>query len=193
MSTATLARTDYRRAVDAINDLMIKGMEAWKAAGKIVADLVDEDPDAIDRIIEVSPMLTKGILRSLERIGRDELMPELLLRNGLAYAKLRELPIQLQRKYVKEPVPLMIQTANGPDTLNVTVDALSPQQVRQVFSSDGVRSLAEQRAWLADNAPRLTPAIEAETLPFEVHGKTVVFTRPCKLTRSEVAAILSRL
>lgn len=193
MTTLTLDRTDYKQAVDAINDLMVKGMEAWKAAGKIVADLVDKDPDAIDRILEVSPMLTKGILRSLERIGRDELLPELLLRNGLVYARLRELPIQLQRRYVKEPVPLMIQTANGPDTLNVTLDALSPLQARQVFSSDGVRSLSEQRAWLAENAPRPTPVVEAETLPFEVHGKVVVFTRPCKMTRQEIAALLARL
>jgi hypothetical protein len=191
MSTTTLERTDYAKAVGAINDLMIKGMEAWKEAGRIVADLVDRDPCAIDQLIESSPMLTKGILRSLERIGRCELVPELLLKGGAAYAKLRELPYPVQQKYLKEPVQLMIQTSTGVDTLNVALDSLSPAQVRQVFSADGVRSLPEQRAWLAEHS-RPVPA-EAEALPYEVHGKIVVFTRPCKLSRADLQSLIQRI
>ena len=191
MTTLTQAGIDYDKAISSINDLMVRGMEAWKAAGRIVADLVDQDQDAIDRIIEKSPMLTKGILRSLERIGRSELLPELLLKSGAAYARLREMPYSVQRRYMNEPVPVLIHTANGPDTLNVSLDSLTPRQARQVFGSDGVRDLSAQRAWLADNCAAPTP--EADTLPFEVHGKTVVFTRPCKMSRADIAALLQRV
>lgn len=188
----TTLAINYRAEIQAINDLIVKGMEAWHEAGRHIARLVDEDPDAIQRLSEAAPMLTPGILRSLERIGRQELLPELLLKHGAGYSRLRELPLSYQRKYIKEPIPVLIQTANGPDTLNVPVENLTPRQVRQVFTSDGIRDLSAQRAWLADNSPTV-PAADAETLPFEVHGKTVVFTRPCKLSKADVAALLERI
>lgn len=192
MQLATTNTAELSEAIESINVLMVRGMEAWKSAGRIVADLVDRDADVIDRIVQLSPMLTKGILRSLERIGRDELVPELLLKNGLAYAKLRELPVQTQRRLLREPIPLLIETKTGVDTLNVTLDALSPQQVRQVFSHDGVRTPAEQRAWMVRNV-RPMDYPEAERLPYEIHAKTVTFVRPCKLSKSDIAAILNCL
>jgi hypothetical protein len=183
--------TNYSAEIEQITRHITEGIESWHKAGKIVADLLDRDAEAIEKICEACPMVTPGILKSLARIGRSELMPERLVRQGIAYAKLRELPISMQKKYIKEPIPVLIQTANGPDTLNVTIDNLTPKQARQVFSSDGVRDLAAQRAWIADNTFTILP--EAESLPYEVHGKTVVFTRPCKLTRSDLHALLSQV
>ena len=170
---------------------MIKGMEAWQQAGRIIADIVDKDPSAIDQICASNPHITAGILRSLERIGRSELLPELLLKSGPAYSKLRDLPIAAQRRYMKDPIPVLIQTQNGPDVLNVSIENLTPKQVRQVFAGDCVRNEAAQRAWLADNTIIILP--EAETLPFEVHGKTVIFVRPCKMTKADLASLIERI
>jgi hypothetical protein len=137
---------NYQTKIASIEELMVKGIEAWQQAGRIIADLVDQDPEAIEKICEVSPHLSAGILRSLERIGRSELLPELLLKSGPAYAKLRELPISYQRKYMSEPIPLLINTDSGPDTLSVSIENLTPKQAKQVFSRTGVRDLAAQRA-----------------------------------------------
>lgn len=182
---------DYKAEVLQIGDLIIKGMEAWVKAGQHIARLVDADPSAIEKLAQSSPTISTGILRSLERIGRRELMPELLIKSGAGYAKLRDLPISLQKKHIAEPIPVLIMTATGPDTLNISVDDLTPRQVKQVFSANGVREISAQRAWLADNMPRADTSPDG--LPFEVHGKTVVFTRPCKLTKPEIGALLDRL
>jgi hypothetical protein len=182
---------DYKTEISQIGDLIIKGMEAWVQAGQHIARLVDSDADAIEKLAKASPTISVGILRSLERIGRKELLPELLIKTGAGFAKLRDLPFSLQKKHLAEPVPVLIMTANGPDTLNVSVGDLTSRQVKQVFAADCVRDIGAQRAWLADNMPR--PDTSPDGLPFEVHGKTAIFTRPCKMTRAELLSLADRV
>jgi hypothetical protein len=182
--------TNYRQRVDGIASLILKGIECWYDAGRALCDLIDEDPSVIDKICADIPALSPNVLRQLERIGRKQLMPSLLLKNGPGWNKLRAMPFDVQEKYSDTPVELVIITEKGHDTLKVKVEDLSAAQVRQVFKDDCIRDVSAQRAWLAENQP-MKPKHVIEQ-PYTIHGKFVDFSE-CRLSLQQLLTIAAQM
>lgn len=171
--------------------LFNRGVEAWTEAGKIVVELIDSDPEAIDRICKVSKV-TPEMIRWFEKIGRRQLSPQLLLSDEPGIRKLRNLPIDLQEKHANEPIELLIRTEQGWETLLTDVRNLTPEQARQVFDRAAIRSEAAQRAYIEGEAMRkMSPPVQAD-VPYRLVGKKLVVMQPCTFTVSELAEILAR-
>lgn len=160
-------------------------------AGKIVCDILDDDPGAIDKIVKGCPSMTPEMVVRFEQIGRKQLHPSLLIFEGHGPDRLARLPFAVQEKYSKEPVPLLVKTDSGWDTLNVDIRNLTKAQSEQVFSREGVRSEAAQRAWIEDKAAKKHAPPARANLPWRISGHSVVFMEPCTLTRRELAKILA--
>jgi len=175
-----------------IVDLIIAGIESWRSAGEKLCILIDEQPDVIDKICAFSPGVTPNILRQLERIGRRQLVPELLLRSGPGWAQLRSMPYDVQLKYTSEPVEVLIETANGSvDTLKIKVGELTATQARQVFDGDsGLRSFGAQRAWISSNVKQTPKRLAGQ--PYTIHGRFVDFSE-CRLSLQDLLTIAAQM
>jgi len=182
----------YQSKVDEIIDLLNGAMEAWVKAGRIVAEIADEDEKALEAIAENVPLLTIGVLRKLEKLGRGQLLPELLVPTRPGLARLAKMPIDVQRRYLHQPVPLLVQGPSGMDELLVRVADLQGHQLDQVFDVDGVRDLGAQRAKLESRKP--SPLhVEPGTCPYSVKDKTLRVTHPCELSLKELTVIVAQM
>ena len=184
--------SNYNQAVGEISQLVLKGIECWCLAGEKLCGLIDKEPNVIERICEEVPFLSANVLRQLERIGRKQLLPELLFRDAPGFRRLQAMPFSIQKLYSKEPVELLVITDNGPDTLKVAVGDLTAAQAKQVFGETGeVRTIPSQRAWLASQS-RVSIDITDEK-PYAVSGRNLVIRKPCKLSLQEIGVVLAEM
>lgn len=174
-------------------DLVRQGVDAWIKAGEILVELVNDDPQVFDKIINENPHLNAGVLGRFELMGRKALHPQLLLHDSPGYQKLAQMPFSVQERYLESPIPLLVETPTGTDTLQVSAKNCTPSQARQLFSANSVRTAGEQKAWLvAQRAKKTHP--KSTTVPaWSVkHGK-VFFTEGAGFTAGELATIITQL
>jgi len=116
-----MSLSDLRNEINAFVAAYQRGMDAWEDAGKIIVRIVDQDPHAVDDICKLCPALTPTIVGMFERIGRGLLLPALAMDSSEGARRLRELPLSAQKRYEKEPIPLVVNTDHGTDILLVDV------------------------------------------------------------------------
>lgn len=190
MSTE-VATTDNR--FERIVELIQQGISAWAEAGRLIAEGIDENKNFIDELCSKHPMLSDGIVRRFEQIGRGTIDARLLVTENPGAVRLRQLPIQLQQKHLSEPVEVLIKTDSGWETLRMDVMNLTRDQAAQVFTADGVRSVAAQRAFIEDRAMKQAAPLAAAELPYRVNGRKLVITNPCTLTSKDLARVLAEM
>jgi hypothetical protein len=176
--------------------LIANGIECWTKAGEIVVRLVDDCDMAIEDIAGQSDYLTEDIVAKFEQLGRKQLLPDLLVLDYPAVRHITKLPYSEQKRIVNGSVEVLVSSNKGLDTLRIAPDNLTPQQCRQVFDGNTVRSVPGQRAYLEsrkqDERVKLS-AVESIKLPYQVKGKRVVFTKPCEMSARELAQILAQI
>ena len=181
------------KSVNQFAELIRKGWECWVKAGEIYVEAIEADPEFAERVLAAVPELTPSILRKFEMLGRQQLHPRLLLMDGPGVKKLRAMPYSTQAKHLADPIEMLVIRGEETDTLMVDVKELSTEAARQVFASDHVRSLPEQRSYIeASRALSVGEPKDYET-PWEVKRGKVYFNRTCTLTRQEMAAILASM
>ena len=169
------------------------GIEAWQKAGESVVSLVDDHKMSLDEIEAMAncEIITVNVLAQFERIGRRQVMPKLLVLDFPASKYLQRLPFSEQHRLIEGSVDLLVIRDSGTDTLMVKCRDLTPDQCKQVFSRNEVRSLSAQRAFMEDRRKKLPCNAGLPTWQIK-HGK-VVFNSACELTRKELSVILSQL
>jgi hypothetical protein len=177
--------------MEKIYTLILKGIECWIEAGKIVAEQIDKDEDFVEKLNRAHPEISTEMIYAFEMVGRKQLSPRLLVCDGPGPKRLRKLPLQLQERYLDNPVPMLIKTEKGWETLKADVRTLTLSQAAQVFGECGVRSEAAQRAWIESKSALRAP-IEVNE-PYRVVGRSLVIVEPCKLTAKQVAQILAQM
>lgn len=198
-----LSRTEQESLDDILKDL--KGAYTRiAAAGK---KWVAMDEDLRRRVINATPAGMRDLWDRLERVGLGTLHPQLATAQGVAARYLGRLPLADQEHYLRERIPTVILADGKRDVLNIDVAAMSTEQRKQVFVAAGnavrVRSLAEQRAYLADVEQRKTRKAEkSEMLRIDRPGRWEardgkVFPAPEKmetgLTRRDLLEMLKDL
>lgn len=159
----------------------------------IVVELLDEDPDAMNEICNQFPFITRDIIVRFEQIGRKQISPKLLLSDTPGTRRLLNLPFSAQEKYADEPLELLVNNNGKAQTLLVGLNSLTAAQAAQVFSGNGVRSIAEQRSYLFDKQEKTTFPALSEISPYKIKGATVQFREACTLNAKELTDILARL
>ena len=180
-----------------VSELIVKGVECWIEAGEIIAKTLQDNPGSMGRICEVTG-LSEDIVRRFEQIGRKEIYPQLLANTSIGYRKLVSCPYREQQHYSENPVELLIVGNGKTDTLKVNVAHLTPEQARQAFSSDHVRTVSEQRAWIEAERKRsvenaIREKAEVQEAAFVIRGGRVTFRKGCEMTAHEVAELLARM
>lgn len=162
--------------------LIAAGVESWRQAGKIIAKRYQKDPTFIRQCAEASGLL-EHTLKFFIRIGQGTLNPRLLLRDSLPGVKrAMALPIADQRRLESEPIDI----ADRNQIIHLTIFELDKTQAAQAIGPDGVRTVEQQKHWLANR-------IRSPSKAWYVAGERVVFTRKAVLSAREIEAILAEL
>lgn len=135
---------DIKRSLDGIRRAAVRWMEMT--------------PKARERVVEQTRPSLREFWAKLERVGLGELHPQLATVSGVAARYLGKLGIEEQELYLREGIPVVVVRGRGHDTRLLDVVSMSEDQRRQVFKAAGagvaVRSVEEQKHWLADQAAR---------------------------------------
>lgn len=133
-------------------------------------------------------MFTAEAVLRFSRIG-VKYIPELFGASGAGVAALRRMPLDVQKKYVNAPVPVLVNPSGTWEELPIDVNNLTPEQVKQVFNGDHIRSAAEQRAWIeSERTQALTATPPKHNPPYRVVKNEMVVMVPCRISKREMLA-----
>ena len=166
------------------------GEEALLQAGLIYVALLEQNPKVADQIIEQYPALSRGALSRLERIGRGQYFHRLEFVSGPGVSALRKCPLSEQVRYFSEPIPVLEPGGQEGNHRLIPVNELTREQAAQAFNGNRLRSLSEQRSWLA-KTPRLAPVEIQE--PYVLGRGKITFREPVTLTAAQLANLLSQI
>lgn len=190
MKTQTTIQATQGRIAE-LQQAIFTGVEAWKKAGELLVGIIEKDGLALWEISEKADV-PLDVLAQLEKIGRNQLVPQLLLAEYPAARKMGQLPMSEQERLMLEPVEVMVMKEGQPDTLRVPVRHLTGAQVRQVFASNHVRTLSEQRQWIESQRP-VSELVKVD-VPYVLTRKgSVIFHQGCEMTAKELLRIAAQL
>jgi len=189
----TTTLINQQAQIDAFITHFRRGVEEWITAGEILVQMVEQDPYVYDYIIQQCPQINAGILGRFEQMGRKTLHPQLLLTASPGFAKLQKLPFSLQERYIEEPVPVIVHTADGTDVLLVKAKDMTKEQAAQVFAPGRIRTEGEQKAYLMQQRSNAAKPIGSNISPWSIKGGRVVFHTGATLSAGELATIITQL
>jgi hypothetical protein len=170
------------------------GWESWMEAGRIVVEEIDKNPNFAKEVVVASKgQFTVETVRQFERIGRNELLPQLLLdyeKPGIK--RLVRCPIAVQEKYANSPVEVLVYNEGKWDTLLVQTRNLTPVQTAQVFDVNEVRPVEAQRAWVESKKSKAVmkqPVVDGDP-GYVIKNGTIIFTKPCSFSTDELLRII---
>lgn len=132
--------------IERFSELVAKGVELWIEAGDLLCQLFHEDNNVFGSLQREHPWMTTDVLNWFLRIGRREVYPYLLLDQSPGARELIRLDYDTQRRVFDSD----IDVATSPErTEKLRLSHLTPRQARLVFSKNGLRTVGEQREYLA--------------------------------------------
>ena len=185
--------TAQNKQIEKFIELFQTGVNAWIQAGEILVAMVEDDPHVYDYIIQKCPTLNAGILGRFEQMGRKNLHPQLLLSASPGFDKLRKLPMSMQERYIKEPIPIIVHTDGGTDVLLVEAKNMTKEQANQVFAPGRVRTEGEQKAWLMQQRSMAAKPAGTNIPAWTVKSGKVTFNQGATLSAGELATIITQL
>lgn len=157
--------------------------------GKLLVRIADTVPHGMERLLERLPRLAPSTIHGLLKIGRGQVDERLFLGEGPGITKLRQCDIATQRKYAEEPIPVLITESGQTTHLLVSVWDMAGPQTEQVFGHGFIRTLEQQRQWLATRRPK--PQNIALKRPYTVLRGKVRFHQECELTVQQLSLLLA--
>jgi len=169
-----------------IND----GLESWAKAGQLITEAIDKHDSSITEIAEIAGLPPK-VIATLEKVGRGQILPSLLIATYPAASALPRLPYSEQKKAVEDGVELLLD--NG-DTLLVRAENLQPEQVNQCINGGSIRTIAAQKAWMEErNSKNALRNAKPVNSPYNVKGGKVYINGACELTRKDLMRMLNEI
>lgn len=181
--------------LDTLKSAIQEGIQAWERAGTAVLQLIDHGM-TLEQIAEAAnnEFVTVNVLAQFERIGRKQVLPQLLVANFPASRYLKRLPMSEQQRLVDGTIELLLERESGTDTLQVHTRHMTKDQCRQAFDKGAVRTLGAQRAWLeGERHERLLSKPTKASAPWHIRNGKVVFSAECEMSRQELAIVLAQM
>jgi len=173
-----------------LKDLITTGIKCWKSAGLILVELLDTQDLCLDEIAEETGLTTR-LLSRFEQLGRDQLIPELLIADFHASKNLQRLPYSEQRRLIEGTVEVL--ASDQGDKLLILTKNLTSQQCKQVFTSTTVRDLGAQRAWVESQKQKRSETVTISDMPYHISKKEVFFDKGCKMNANQLISILAQI
>lgn len=178
-----------------IAKLIQQNIDGWVRAGKIVAQLLD-DGATLDTIVESINVrhIKRDLIAALERVGREQCLPELLIADYPAANPMQLLPLSEQKRCTDGTIEMLVMNDGMADTLQVSARDLTKEQCKQVFAKGSIRTLGEQRLWMQQRQQQEAQlAAKTITPPYIIRNHKVVFTAGAEFNRRDLAILLSQL
>lgn len=190
-----IVTVEHQALVSQFLDLYTKGIEMWTKAGEALVALLESNPDAYELIIENCPHLNPEILGRFEQMGRKMIHPRLLVESSPGFDRLANLPISIQTRHLEDPIPLVVETPTGTDTLLVHARNMTTDQAKQVFASNHIRSEGEQKAWLVSQRSKKIRKTQPSggDSPWKIKNGRVYFLSDCSFSPAELATLLAQV
>jgi len=177
--------------VQEFRSLIIQGYECLVKACKVYVQAITKDPSMRETFFEMNPEIPAAAWRRYEMVGRGALHPKLLTASTQAGRLLANCAYSEQEAYIEKPVEVLLP---GGDTLRVELRNLTPEQTKQVFARDHVRSLGEQRAYIEDQMAGAVLMAAAKPADVEKPYKVcrgMLWVKDVKFTRGDLIRILA--
>lgn len=172
-------------------ELVRAGIQKWVEAGELVSRKLDEDPEWATKAADSVNGLTVETIMRFDALGRNRLIPQLMLRDCPGFRALSAAPVEIQKRFIDHTIPVIVKTDSGWETLQMKVEAMGHDQVKQVFDRGVVRTESQQRAWIESRKAKANIEIEYHE-PFIIRGSKIHFKAGCVMTISELARIIQK-
>lgn len=172
------------------------GVLRWVKAGQILVEILDSDPEGLEKVQDAYPTISRVVLAQLENVGRGVLHENLLTLSGVGSQALKRMPYSDQKKYINDPLEVYIERDGSSDILLVKLENLTGSQVRQVFAKDHIRSRGEQRAWIESEKMKrdMDRLPKVEKSPYTIcRDGTVVFSEGVRMGVSELGRLIAEI
>ena len=181
------------------NQYLTQGLTGIVKAGEIFCRVVDKYPGARKVFMDSRPGLSRPFWDLIEKCGRGEVNPALLLDNSFGASRLRRLPVHEQNKAVKNDGVLVLK--DDGTSVRVPVAKLTRYQAELVFARDHVRTIEAQKVELSVRAEKrrkdaaarkaAEKAAEAEAVkaPYVEDGVLIV-SGPARFTQKDLLNFL---
>jgi hypothetical protein len=174
-------------SADQLIQLIANLQENLLLVAKAIADAFAVCPERFKEMVDKGA--NRQLLLNLERVGRGA-NPKLAFASGKAERKLLDLPRAEQDAALETGVDVL-----EPDGINcrrIPISELSDKQIRQAFSKNRIRSLAEQRTWQNEHRDPVTPQSAPKT--FKVHkDRVTILVAPFELTKQTMLQWLAEI
>lgn len=188
MSTMMIDKKWDKVKLQELREALTRGRDAFLMAGQIVMEALSEGGLSLDELHQETE-IPLDVLAQLERIGRGQLNPQLLLSDFPAARAMERLPMSEQNRILMEPVDLFVIKEGKPDHLKVPVATLTAKQARQVFSRNYVRPLHEQKNWLEGQQKQAAHQTIRRDVPYEITRRHTVIIGAVEFTVAELLRI----
>lgn len=180
---------DYKKE---FSEALTSGLENIVKAAKIYVEAIDSNPALADEFAaEFRDVVPASAWAGFEAVGRKWMHPRLLMGGGGRYAsKIKRLPYHAQERIFNgERFDMLLPDG---DTIRVDIREAAPEQADQLFEGNHIRTLAEQKLWLAKRKQE-PEAEEAEVLPYTINNGQITFRRGVTMTRQEIKRIIAEM
>jgi hypothetical protein len=168
--------------------LILKGIEAWREAGDYLVAKIDENKSFIDDVLKEFPNLNREFVYQFERIGRKQLLPELLLEGSAGASRLAMLPYRSQVALYNKPIDVVVRREGNFFIERKAVNKLTPKESAVVFDAKKIRSAKEQQSVIQERE-KIKQAKEAR---YVADGDGIEFLCRGKYTWGELEDIIKR-
>jgi len=186
----TLQISDNRDFIKEFKDGCSQGITGFIKAGKAYVAALDADPNNWNLFRAALPGFTESVWRQYEELGRGKMYFGTITA-GQHKSKIMKMSYTVQ-KLIAGGQKYELLLPNG-DVLNIDPREITLRQAKQLYANDHIRTVSEQRAWLAENPIIQIGEEKPEPLPIICSKGHVTVTRAVKLTKKQVQEILMQI
>jgi DNA-binding transcriptional regulator YdaS (Cro superfamily) len=159
------------------------GTDALLNAGKVLAKMIDLEPDTKEILIKENPNIRFPFLEALESVGRRRRHPDTLRLGSIPIAnKIASLPIEQQDQIFGEGIPVLVEHGNK-EVMELRKPAEATyKEANLAIGPEGLRSEDEQRE--EKKRRKIAKVLRADGR-YEMDGKDLVVTCRCRFTPAE--------
>ena len=186
--------TVVQQSLSAFKEAFNNGIKGIVQASDIYVKSIGEDPSNAEKFREYfADSIPSAAWSNFEAIGRKWMHPQLIMggmNDRKKASKVKRLPYDMQEKVFQHTrFPLLLSDG---ETLQVSIQDATPEQVEQLVDGGTIRSESAQKAYLESMKTRKTVQ-SAESLPYTILNGRVTFRRNTVMSRAELRRIIAEM
>jgi hypothetical protein len=178
---------NFQLKLDRFLMLIRSGLDNLAEAGRLLVQMVEDNPDTFEMILKQCPTLKEPNLWSLYYVGQGRPV-SYLLSESPGVRRLRSLPPEVQVK-IPSRIPVVEQTPGGSfKVVSKAIEELTLNEATRVLTFKGVETPAtQQEALLAEQSRPI-----GKRLRYREDDKGVTFYERVHMTWAELEGLVAR-